>query len=47
MNNKLIHIAQVGTKLQSIGKLIIKNETITSEIIQTIPDQVIRLMLQN
>ena len=38
MNNKLIHITQTGTKLQSIGKLIIKNETITSEIIQTIPE---------
>ena len=34
-NNKDIHISQTGTKLQSIGKLIIKNDgTITSEIIE-------------
>ena len=39
MNNKDIHISQTGTKLQSIGKLIIKNDgTIASEIIQDIPE---------
>ena len=38
-NNKDIHITQTGTKLQSIGKLVIKNDgTISSEIIQEIPD---------
>ena len=38
-NNKDIHITQTGTKLQSIGKLIIKNDgTISSEIIQAIPE---------
>ena len=39
MTNKDIHISQTGTKLQSIGKLIIKNDgTIASEIIQDIPE---------
>ena len=39
INNKNIHISQTGTKLQSIGKLIIKNDgTIISEIIQDIPE---------
>ena len=39
INRKDIHISQTGTKLQSIGKLIIKNDgTITSEIIQVIPE---------
>ena len=39
MNNKDIHISQTGTKLQSIGKLIIKQDgTIESEIIQDIPE---------
>ena len=39
MDNKDIHISQTGTKLQSIGKLIIKNDgTIISEIIQDIPE---------
>ena len=39
INNKNIHISQTGTKLQSIGKLIIKNDgTIISEIIQVIPE---------
>ena len=38
-NEKDIYIAQTGTKLQSIGKFIIKNDsTITSEIITEIPD---------
>ena len=38
-NNKDIHISQTGTKLQSIGKLIIKNDgTITSEIIEDPPE---------
>ena len=38
-NNKDIHISQTGTKLQSIGKLIIKtNGEISSEIIQVIPE---------
>jgi len=37
-NKKDIHISQTGTKLQSIGKLIIKNGTISSEIIQDIPE---------
>ena len=37
-NNKDIHISQTGTKLQSIGKLIIKNGVISSEIIQDIPE---------
>ena len=39
MTNKDIHISQTGTKLQSIGKLIIKNDgTIASEIIKDIPE---------
>ena len=39
INTKDIHISQTGTKLQSIGKLIIKNDgTIASEIIQVIPE---------
>jgi 2',3'-cyclic-nucleotide 2'-phosphodiesterase (5'-nucleotidase family) len=39
MNSKDIHISQTGTKLQSIGKLIIKNDgKISSEIIQAIPE---------
>ena len=39
INTKDIHISQTGTKLQSIGKLIIKNDgTIASEIIQIIPE---------
>ena len=38
INNKDIPISQTGTKLQSIGKLIIKNETISSEIIYDIPE---------
>jgi len=38
-NNKDIHISQTGTKLQSIGKLIIKKDgTLASEIIQEIPE---------
>ena len=37
-NNTDIPITQTGTKLQSIGKLIIKNETIISEIIEVIPE---------
>ena len=38
-NNKDIHISQTGTKLQSIGKLIIKkNGNISSEIIEDIPE---------
>ena len=38
-NNKDIHISQAGTKLQSIGKLIIKNNgTIISEIINDPPE---------
>ena len=37
-NNKDIHISQTGTKLQSIGKLIIKNGVISSEIIKDIPE---------
>ena len=38
-NNKDIHISQTGTKLQSIGKLIIQNDgTITSEIIEDPPE---------
>ena len=38
-NNKEIHISQTGTKLQSIGKLIIKNNgTILSEIIENITE---------
>jgi len=38
-NSNDIHITQTGTKLQSIGKLVIKNDgTISSEIIQEIPD---------
>ena len=38
-NKKDIHISQTGTKLQSIGKLIIKrNGTISSEIIEVIPE---------
>ena len=38
-NNKDIDISQAGTKLQSIGKLIIKsNGTITSEIIEDPPE---------
>jgi len=37
-NSKDVHISQTGTKLQSIGKLIIKNDgIIASEIIQEIP----------
>ena len=39
MDNKDIHISQTGTKLASIGKLIIKNDgTIESENIQVIPE---------
>ena len=39
INNKDIHISQTGTKLQSIGKLIIKsNGEISSEIIKVIPE---------
>ena len=39
INTKDIHISQTGTKLQSIGKLIIKNDgTISSEIIHVIPE---------
>jgi len=39
INTKDIHISQTGTKLQSIGKLIIKNDgTIASEIIRVIPE---------
>ena len=39
-NGKDIYIAQTGTKLQSIGKLIIKpNGTITSKIIYEVPEQ--------
>jgi 2',3'-cyclic-nucleotide 2'-phosphodiesterase (5'-nucleotidase family) len=39
INNKDIHISQTGTKLQSIGKLIIKSTgAIISEIIQVIPE---------
>ena len=39
INNKDIHISQTGTKLQSIGKLIIKSDgEIISEIIQVIPE---------
>ena len=39
MDNKDIHISQTGTKLQSIGKLIIKNDgTIKSENIQVVPE---------
>ena len=38
-NSKDVHISQTGTKLQSIGKLIIKQDgTIDSEIIQQIPE---------
>ena len=38
-NKKDIHISQTGTKMQSIGKLIIKsNGTISSEIIEVIPE---------
>ena len=38
-NSKDIHISQTGTKLLSIGKLIIKNDgTISSEIIEKIPE---------
>ena len=38
-NNKTIQISQTGTKLESIGKIIIKpNGTITSEIIYEIPE---------
>jgi 2',3'-cyclic-nucleotide 2'-phosphodiesterase (5'-nucleotidase family) len=38
-NSKDVHISQTGTKLQSIGKLIIKQDgTINSEIIQQIPE---------
>ena len=38
-NNNDIHISQTGTKLQSIGKLIIKNNgEISSEIIKVIPE---------
>ena len=37
-NNKDIHISQTRSKFQSIGKLIIKNETISSEIIYDIPE---------
>ena len=38
-NKKDIHISQTGTKLESIGKLIIKsNGTIFSEIIKTVPE---------
>ena len=38
-NNNDIHISQTGTKLQSIGKLIIKsNGKISSEIIEVIPE---------
>ena len=40
-NNKDIHISQTGTKLQSIGKLIIKRDgTISSEIIEDIPEPI-------
>jgi len=39
MDNKNIHITQTGTKLQSIGKLVIKKDgTIESENIQDIPE---------
>ena len=39
MDNKDIHITQTGTKLQSIGKLVIKKDgTIESENIQDIPE---------
>ena len=39
MKSKDIHISQTGTKLQSIGKLILKNDgTIISEIIQVITE---------
>ena len=37
-NSTDIHISQTGTKFQSIVKLIIKNETIFSEIIYDIPE---------
>lgn len=45
MDNKDIHITQTGTKLQSIGKLIIKQDgTIESENIKIFQNQVIQLM---
>jgi len=38
-DNKDIHISQTGTKLQTIGKLIIKKDgTIASEIIEEVPE---------
>ena len=40
INNKNIPISQAGTKLLSIEKLIIKKETITSEIIEVVPDPI-------
>ena len=40
INNKNIPISQAGTKLLSIGKLIIKKETITSEIIEVVPEPI-------
>ena len=45
-NSKDIHISQTGTKFQSIGKFIIKNETISSEIIYDFPEPSEQLMSQ-